>query len=860
MSGIWSVIVPEAATNFVLNPSAEAADNFGGLFVGSPSVSGSPSGSASPSGSQSRSPSASTSPSGSQSKSPSASASPSASVSPTPSGSVSPSTSVSPSPSPSAGIAAVSRVTTYARFGDYCYYIQTPQPYDGLWLALLTLANAAHYVSLYLYDNVTGIPQVCLDGHTFYSMSVIGGRDTGWLRYGVSIPASEANASKRLDIRMPTEEDFYVDAVQVEANAYGTTYIDGDRGSPFYRWNGLRHGSSSTRSVQERTGGRERNLLDDYGVEVVEGTKRIGMPPVIHNLQSMSLLPGALHQGTKILPREIEFHLNYSSDSWAGFHGKRNDVIDLLKPDLVRGSQPIVIGYAGAGTDKKVYSNFYYNGGLEFGDFLAYDEVAVVRLLAPDPFWYADDQETATLDYQDTVANSARANRRTNGQWLALATGFNGDVRDIQVDVKRGRIYFCGTFTTPTNRICYWDQGLGTFVSMGNGVAGGAAHCMAIAANGDVHVGGAFTTVNGVASNNYYARWNFATSTWTAFGAAVPTGAVLGIKIKPSNQNIYLNGGFVNWDGNANADYVVSYDGATWSALGTPPFSTVSPWRDIDFDAGENLYVGNTNGTLYKWDGSTWTLLVTVTGGTSNILHVRVLRNGNVLFTGDFTSPGNNVSLWNGSSSVALGSGVNSAAYDSEELADGRIALCGQFSSAGGLSLADRFAYWNGYVWVQPDIDLPGSPIVQTIRQWKQTLDLFIGYDTTGSATAAGITTVTNGGSTIAFPRLSIINDNASGSCILQWFENQSSDHLMYFNLTVQAGEKVELDLSDSQKHLTSDWRGVITNNPLQNSDVTNWKLLPGANTIAAFITGTITSVVALLHWTPKFWSADGQA
>ena len=872
MSGIWYLLVPEAGTNQVLNPSAEAADNYGGLFVGSPSVSASPSGSASPSASQSRSPSASVSPSASQSTSPSASQSRSPSASASSSGSASPSTSVSPSPSPSFGVAAVSRVTTYARFGDYCYSITTPKPYDGLWLTLSTLTNATHYVSLYLFDNVTGTPEASLDGHTFYAMSVIGGRDTGWLRYGVSIPASEANGSKRVDIRMPTEEDFYVDAVQVEANSYGTTYIDGDRGE-LYRWSGLRHGSASTRSAQERAGGRERNLLDDYGVEVVEGTKRIGMPPVIHNLQSLSLLPGALYQGVKVLPREIELHLNYSSDSWAGFHGKRNDVIDLLKPDLTRGSQPVIIGYAGPGTDKKVYSKFYYNGGMEFGDFLAYDETAAVRLLAPDPFWEADDQETASLDYQDSVSNAAYALRRHDGQWKVMGTGFNGTVRCIRIDAQRNRIWFCGAFTTANgitvNRVCYWDGT--TFIPVGSGatkgVAGGTAYGMAIAENGDVWIVGDFTSAGG-ATTVGIARWNNSTDTFTVYNLSTSSGTGWFGAAIDRDGILYACGDITNWNGTAAIDFVVQYDGTTWSAVGTSPFSAsdyCNAPEAVKIDLNDDLIVGSSNtpgGRVRKWDGSAWTLLGE--GNASSVIWAIFIDDNNTyVIGGNFTTIGgvsaNNIAIYNGTTFVPLGTGVGDTVNSISKNPNGLICVSGVFSSAGGITLADRIAFWNGSAWVHPDLDLPGSPNCYA-NLFNNGGDIFLGFDTTGTATAAGLTTATNGGSTATYPRLSVINGNSSGSCILQWFENQSSDHRMYFNLTVQAGESVVLDLANSQKRLTSDWRGRITDNPLKNSDVTNWKLLPGANTIAAFITGTVTSVVALLHWTPRYWSADGAA
>lgn len=861
MSGIWTIIVPEAGTNLVKNPSAELDGNFYPFFFAanyseslSPSASTSPTTSPSPS----VSPSGSVSPSASQSRSPSASQSKSPSASASPSGSASPSSSVSPSPSPSAGLGAISRVTTYARFGDYCYYVQPSGAQDGCRLELSQLANATHYVSLYWYDNLSsGWLEVSLDGNAFHRLTPIGGRDGGWIRGGHEIPAGQASGSTRLYIRCSADEDFYIDGVQVEANSYGTTYIDGDRGD-LYRWNGLRHGSSSTRSAQERRGGRERNLLDDYGVEVVEGTKRIGTPPLLHNLQSQSLLPGARYQGVKVLPREVELHLNYSAESWAGFHAKRNDVIDLLKPDLVRGSQPIVIGYAGPGTDKKVYAEFYYNGGMEFGDFLAYDEIAPVRLLAPDPFWTADDQETAVLDYQDSVASAAYVLGRISGQWRALASGMNGMVRAVAVDKQRNRIYFGGSFTSPANRICYWDGN--QFVPMAGGVTGGAGggvYAIAIAPSGDVWIGGDFTSVNGVA-NNYVARWNIATSTWTGFGTTIPTDAVRAIAIRPSNGNVYLGGVFLNWDANANADYIVYYDGSAWNNLGTPPLTDTISNHSIAFDHDENLIVGAGDGVLRKWDHSAWTTLTTVTGGATDIFGVEVKQDGGILVTGNFTSPGNNIFLWNGSAGLALGDGVNGSCFGTHRAEDGLMIAFGAFTSAGGLALADRIALWNGTSWTHLDVDLPGSAVVQSAIFVGQ--DIYAGYDTSGAATAAGLTSASNGGSTAAYPRLSVINGNSSGSCTLQWLENQSSDHRMYFNLVLQAGESVSLDLTNAQKRLVSDWRGLITDNPLKNSDVVNWLLLPGANTIATFITGTVTSVVALLHWTPRYWSADGAA
>jgi len=55
---------------------------------------------------------------------------------------------------------------------------------------------------------------------------------------------------------------FYLDGAQCEAKAYATTYCDGDQ--PGCSWTGVAHASSSTRTATSRYGGRLRNLDDYY--------------------------------------------------------------------------------------------------------------------------------------------------------------------------------------------------------------------------------------------------------------------------------------------------------------------------------------------------------------------------------------------------------------------------------------------------------------------------------------------------------------------------------------------------------------------------------------------------------------------
>lgn len=167
-------------------------------------------------------------------------------------------------------------------------------------------------------------------------------------------------------------------------------------------------------------------------------------------------------------------------------------------------------------------------------------------------------------------------------------------------------------------------------------------------------------------------------------------------------------------------------------------------------------------------------------------------------------------------------------------------------------------AVWNGSVWTQPDIDLSGSPAVYVIETGKD--KIYIGFTTSGSSTVSAQTAVTNSGTAPAYPTLTVINSGSTANT-LQWLENQSTDQQQYYSQSINAGETLTVSMAPLNKTVKSNWRGTVYGQPLPNSDFANWRLLPGANTISTFITGTTTaSCAALLTWTPVFAGVDGGA
>lgn len=94
-----------------------------------------------------------------------------------------------------------------------------------------------------------------------------------------------------------------------------------------------------------------------------------------------------------------------------------------------------------------------------------------------------------------------------------------------------------------------------------SGVASGNA--LAVLPNGDLLVGGAFTSANGLSVNNI-ARWNG--SAWSALGSGV-NNTVHALAVRPNGY--VVAGGDFSAAGGTGANRIAQWDGATWSSLGS---------------------------------------------------------------------------------------------------------------------------------------------------------------------------------------------------------------------------------------------------------------------------------------------------
>ena len=326
-----------------------------------------------------------------------------------------------------------------------------------------------------------------------------------------------------------------------------------------------------------------------------------------------------------------------------------------------------------------------------------------------------------------TQAGGIAANRiaRWNGTgWNTLGTGVNSTVYALAV--YNGELYVGGGFTEAgsisANSIARWNGTSWNSVGTGsaNGVSGTSAYVSEFAVyNGELYVGGRFTSAGGVAAN-HIARWDG--TSWNSVG----TGSANGVNnevgaLKVYNDELYVGGYFSN-AGNLNVNKIARWDGTSWKRVGITygVSGFASRVHVMEIYNGE-LYVGGsfpsaggvTANGIARWDGTSWNSVGTGSAnGVINGVYVgsvyTILVHNNELYVGGiFTEAGGmtarSIARWNGTAwdtvgtANALSSG-SSPTVSAFAAFDGELYIGGSFTSAGGVSV-NHIVRWNGTNW-----------------------------------------------------------------------------------------------------------------------------------------------------------------
>lgn len=771
---------------------------------------------------------------------------------------------------------ALTRVTTSSLYGVRAYRAQTAANNEGASFTLDALPNFIHRVTIRARGTLPPSWDWSLDNATYTSPTEMLNLDNDWRLYLVEFPAVQANGSTLLYVRQngAGAGDFNLDGIQVERTASYTTYCDGDQ--PGCEWNGAEHGSTSTRSVLARAGGFVKDLVDDLGFELISQFIGAGMHAIENHLQNYALLPGALWQNTKDEVRQFSILGPIRGDSITDFHEKREQLIELFTRDYL--GQSALLRYSGANTVKEIPVR--YTAGLDLGRIESVCETIDLRLLAEAPYWEQVGESAAILGTTDSLTMRI-VGARLDGAWDDLGppnvAGTYGAVYAIAV-ADDGTVYIGGDFQDFNNipaadRIVAYNPQTGTYSALGTGAANGIVYALEIGADGTLYAGGSFTVMGGVANTSRIASWNGAA--WSALGTGAADNIVYALKIGPAG-NLYTGGSFTAMGGVANTAGIAYWDGAAWNAMVSGVagvFATVFAVETLNdgtvYAGGSFTTIGGvTVNGIGEWDGTAWNDMA---GGASGTVSALGVASDDTLFAGGaFTTIGgesiSRIAKWNGSAWLSLGTGVNSNVQAIAIAPDGMLYAGGAFGIAGGLDLADRVARWNGYTWAHLDIDLPGLPLVEAITIANpdpviaSNYDVWLGFNTSGTAVVSGTTTVINGGTAIFFPFITVGRSGGAAATLTN-IRNETTGKELLFDYGLLDGETLAVDLRPGQQSVESNFSGPRFDAVLENSDFSDFGLIPsvngGANVISALVLVTGATIEAALHWRTAFKSLD---
>lgn len=628
--------------------------------------------------------------------------------------------------------------------------------------------------------------------------------------------------------------NIHVDACQMELTQE-TTYLDGDMTGGYY-WNGVPHNSASTRRAEEATGGLLLNLATDldFVPSAWDGT---GMPPVNNLSSPLALRPGELFEAQTINARSFSITGGIYGDSVSDFHRKKQALILALNPNNVKinqRSQPRTLRYTGAGTQKEIRA--VYDGGLEQGlpDGSTQKDIPL-RFRAPDPLFYEVGETGKVTDTTDSATARVIA-AKIDGLWDVLGPpDSSGTYTQVNAICEYNRVLYIGgdflNFDNIANAdyIVQYDLDAGTYSAMSTG-RGGIVRRIKAGPDGLIYV---------CASDGF---WSWDGSSWTEVGSPSSTGSVFDCAFMP-NGDIYIVGPFTNFDGIAAADGIAYYDvsGSAWSAEGSG--ITAGTGYDLEINELGDIYVCGSvttiNGVAVKRvarklaSTGTWESLGQgiATGASEICFDALLTDDGRYWFGGNFTTDGDGNTLeycavFDGNT-IREVDGFVSNVIRVEQLPNGDM-LFG-FVVGGTIPYnADGLLAYNGSGLYRLDIDLPGAtPTVYGLFVNRTTGAIYVGFDTTGTATYSGSVTASYTGTALAYPKI-IISRSGGTSATLREVRNYTTGAVLYFDYDLLDGETLTIDCRPGGQSIVSSFWGNVYGRLLANSDFGNFHIMPG--------------------------------
>lgn len=619
-------------------------------------------------------------------------------------------------------------------------------------------------------------------------------------------------------------------------------------GQTAFTWTGLPHQSASTRSAQTRAGGREVKLSNlGFTVLAVIG---LGLMPMT-NISLPKSTGGAYYQNTVPGVREFTLAGAIYGNTRHELNSVRQNLEAALNPLLGQYRQPLVLRYqplddCGVASGEVLELKCVYKSGLEggfanpsqerlglqFQMFMPYITKESVTSFsvgfsqeldghgwglmfrAPNGTWSAyDTDDNQFPEYGPQYTTFAQA---PNGEIWAFEHGgaYNQSYAYVHIDGgndgacigafdAHGDLWLGGYFHAAQGTVGGWvhslynvikyDRGTGSVAGLGDGV-NALVRALVIDAAGRVYIGGDFTQPGlGATPLLHFAYYNPGGNTWEAEGQ--PNGNVRAMVIGKDNK-VYIGGQFTQ---------------LTEMSLDAPGFARFDRYTD------------------------TWEALASIEAG--RYITQMVVASDNTIYALDDTK--RVIYRFNGTSWA----GINSAAnYPISQIvldSSDNLWVAGGFTELGGIPTGNGLVMYNRSTWVPATVTWP-PPWIGITRMYATGVGAFkdgtvvanLSATTSLDFTGAGPTeTVIDAGAQAVQPRMVIY-----GSGHLLELRNSDTNQTIYFDLWLAQDEVATLDLEAGT--FVSNFRGNIINTIRAGSDL-SWQLLPGSNHIALFMDGT---------------------
>ncbi|RKX25709.1 MAG: hypothetical protein DRP45_05285 [Candidatus Zixiibacteriota bacterium] len=307
--------------------------------------------------------------------------------------------------------------------------------------------------------------------------------------------------------------------------------------------------------------------------------------------------------------------------------------------------------------------------------------------------------------------------------WSPLGSGMGGAMPVVcALTAYDGKLIVGGGFSTaggvPANSIASWD---GSSWSSIGGLGGSVAWpVLACAVYEDrLIVGGSFWSAGGVETNSI-ASWDG--NNWFPLGSGMgdePTIPAPAVQTLTVYDGKLIAGGDFTTAGGLVTDYIASWDGNSWSPLGSGMSSGVEALTLYDGKLIAGGYFTTAGGVvadyIASWNGSSWSPLGS---GMNNSVRCLTVYNGKLIVGGAFTTAGgmvaNYIVSWDGSSWFPLGSGMNYHVYDLT-VYDGSLMAGGGFTIVGSVEANYVVAWTKGDTCCIPpsvgDLDQGGGDL-----------------------------------------------------------------------------------------------------------------------------------------------------